>query len=152
MVTSRLAPPSARQRLLNILTAGVFAAAAVAAVASHLPASAQALAGARQSTAVAGVTVTVTPKPSDAGWQFTVVFDTHSGELEDDLLAAAVLVVDGRELQPISWDGPGPGGHHREGVLRFASAGEQPTDLELRLQRAGEDAPRVFRWKAADLR
>lgn len=101
-----------------------------------------------QTSSQSGVTVKVTPR-SLAGeiWEFKVVFDTHSQDLKDDLLKAAALVADGNApSSPTDWQGDGPGGHHREGVLRF-KAGASPATLELRLPRPGEAAPRVFRWK-----
>ena len=102
-----------------------------------------------QTSSQSGVTVKVTPRDLAAGtWEFEVVFDTHSGELKDDLLTAAVLVADGRTpSSPTGWQGDGPGGHHRKGVLRFKPPAASPASIELRLQRPGEAAPRVFRWQ-----
>ena len=102
-----------------------------------------------QTSSQSGVTVKVTPRSlAGAEWEFEVVFDTHSGELKDDLLKAAVLVADGSAPSPpTGWQGDGPGGHHRKGVLRFKPAATPPARLELRLQRPGEAAPRVFRWQ-----
>jgi len=98
-----------------------------------------------------GVTVKVTPKaiaPDSPRWEFSVVLDTHSGELSDDLVKTATLVTsDGRELKPVAWTGAGPGGHHREGVLEFAVPAPRPSAIELKLERAGESAARVFRWQ-----
>lgn len=101
-----------------------------------------------QSSSQSGVTVKVTPRAfSGTEWEFEVVFDTHSQELNDDLLKASVLLADGSApSSPTGWQGDGPGGHHRKGVLRFKAAAS-PATLELRLQRPGEAAPRVFRWK-----
>jgi len=101
-----------------------------------------------QSSSQSGVTVKVTPRSLAAAvWEFEVVFDTHSQELKDDLPKAAVLVVDGGvPTSPTGWQGDGPGGHHRKGVLRFKAAAS-PATLELRLQRPAEAAPRVFRWQ-----
>jgi hypothetical protein len=98
-----------------------------------------------------GVTVVVTPGTLAQGaqsWDFTVVFDTHTRGLADDLMSSAVLR-DGKanEFKPVAWDAPAPGGHHREGVLRFAPIAPQPASIELRITRPGEDAPRVFRWQ-----
>lgn len=60
----------------------------------------------------------------------------------------ASLFVDGRELRPVAWNGSGPGGHRREGVLKF-SVGEAATGaVELRILRSGEAATRTFRWDA----
>ena len=102
-----------------------------------------------QSSSQAGVTVKVTPRSlAGAEWEFEVVFDTHSQDLKDDLLKAAVLVADGgKPSSPTGWQGDGPGGHHREGILRFKPAAASPASVELRLQRPAEAAPRVFRWQ-----
>jgi hypothetical protein len=106
--------------------------------------------GARSSSA-AGVTVKVTPKDVSAQaavWTFAVVLDTHSQDLRDDLAKSAALVdARGGRHAPLAWEGAAPGGHHREGVLRFKGLGTQADALELQIQRAGEQAPRVFRWK-----
>jgi hypothetical protein len=114
-----------------------------------LPAAAAEL-GARSSSA-AGVTVKVTPKDVSAQaavWTFAVVLDTHSQDLRDDLAKSAALVdARGGRHAPLAWEGAPPGGHHREGVLRFKGLGAQADALELQIQRAGEQAPRVFRWK-----
>lgn len=101
-----------------------------------------------QTNSQSGVTVKVTPRSlAGAEWEFEVVFDTHSQDLKDDLLKAAVLVADGSApSSPTRWQGDGPGGHHRKGVLRFKAA-TSPATLELRLQRPAESAPRVFRWQ-----
>jgi hypothetical protein len=101
----------------------------------------------RTSTA-AGVTVKVTPKALAGDvWEFAVVLDTHSQDLADDLTKAAVLAVaGGQRHSPIAWEGAGPGGHHREGILKFKPVKPAPRSVELQIQRAGESAPRVFRW------
>ena len=102
-----------------------------------------------QTSEQSGVTVKVTPR-SLAGpvWEFTVVFDTHSGELRDDPAKSATLVLDGgAPVMPAGWEGDAPGGHHRKGVLRFKPAAASPATVELRLQRASETKPRVFRWQ-----
>ena len=96
-----------------------------------------------------GVTVKVTPRNlAGPAWEFEVVFDTHSQELKDDPVKSAALVVDGgAPSAPTAWQGDGPGGHHRKGVLRFKPAAVSAASVELRLQRPAESAPRVFRWK-----
>lgn len=99
----------------------------------------------------AGVTVKVTPKPITSGaveWEFALVLDTHSSDLSDDLLNTAVLVVNGQELRPAAWSGSGPGGHHREGVLKFNAGEAASGTVELRIQRPGEASARTFRWEA----
>jgi hypothetical protein len=104
-----------------------------------------------QSSSERGVTIKVTPKAvvaDEPRWLFGVVLDTHSGDLSDDLVKAATLVTsDGRELKPTGWTGAAPGGHHREGVLEFSVPAPWPSAIELKLERSGESAPRVFRWQ-----
>lgn len=130
------------------------AAAAGVAVAGHACAEG-ATSPATQTTAAQGVTLKVTPKPLVTGateWEFSVPLDTHSGALDDDLAKTAQLVVDGKELAPIAWNGATAGGHHREGVLKFPAPAEAPAAVDLRIRRAGETEPRVFHWDGASLR
>lgn len=97
-----------------------------------------------------GVTVKVTPKlvaPGAAEWEFAVSLDTHVKSLDDDLAKSAVLVDSkGGRYPALGWHGAQPGGHHREGVLRFKAPEPYPDGFELQIVRAGEAAPRVFRW------
>jgi hypothetical protein len=138
---------------LNQFLAYAGAALAISAAGWHPPAAAQAAAVATQTTVERGVTVKVTPKTfSGAVWEFAVVLDTHAEDLKDDLQKTAVLVVDGREVQPVAWQGPGAGGHHREGTLTFAAPAGATGTVELRIKRAGEATSRVFRWDTAALK
>ena len=88
-----------------------------------------------QKNSAGGVTVAVTPQNLVAGaksWDFKVVLDTHSAELKDDLAKSAVLVVDGgTSYTPTAWQGDPPGGHHREGALKFNTVSPQPKAIEL---------------------
>jgi hypothetical protein len=102
---------------------------------------------AAQTTTALGVTIKVTPKTLAAGaadWEFSVTLDTHSGSLDDDLAKTSVLVVNGKEIAPIAWSSPGAGGHHREGVLRFAVPAATSSSIELRILKAGESEPRIY--------
>ncbi|MEX0745157.1 MAG: hypothetical protein WD118_06105 [Phycisphaeraceae bacterium] len=103
-----------------------------------------------RTSSAAGVIVKVTPKdvaPDAAAWVFAVVLDTHSRDLSDDLVKSAVLLdARGARHAPIAWEGAPPGGHHREGVLRFKGLGPAPGAFELQIRRPGEGAARVFRW------
>jgi hypothetical protein len=98
-----------------------------------------------------GVTVAVTPQDltgDSGGWDFTIVLDTHSQDLNDDLMKSAVLRDGtGGQHAPVGWDGAGPGGHHREGVLRFKPVSPRPQAIELLITRPGEPGPRSFRWQ-----
>lgn len=104
-----------------------------------------------QRSSAGGVTVAVTPQNlavSAKSWDFKVVLDTHAGDLNDDLVKTAALVDDkGGRRVPVQWEGAGPGGHHREGVLRFNAISPQPKAIELQIQRPGEPKPRVFTWR-----
>lgn len=119
-------PTTLRNRISIHLVAA--AVVAVTAAAWNPGALAQAQAPAAQSSAERDVTIKVTPTAAGpAGqWEFTVVLDTHSADLDDDLVKSAVLLVDRNELRPVSWTGAGPGGHHREGVLKFAVPPQVP--------------------------
>jgi hypothetical protein len=127
---------------ISLILAFILAAAAATPAAAQL---------ASQKTVERGVTVAVTPKNVSADaktWDFAVVLDTHSGELNDDLVKTATLLDDkGGRYVPLKWDGAGPGSHHREGVLRFNPISPRPQSIELRIQRPGEPNPRSFRWQ-----
>lgn len=105
---------------------------------------------ATQKSSANGVTVAVTPGNLAAEaktWDFAVVLDTHTQELSDDLAKSAVLVDDGgNEFKALAWEGAGPGGHHRKGVLKFNTIEPKPRALELRISRPGEPKARIFRW------
>ena len=98
------------------------------------------------------VTIKVTPLALEgAEWKFGVVFDTHSVDLDDDPMQITVLSDNrGNEYKPLAWEGPGPGGHHREGVLVFEASpptgGPTPSSVELKIKNVGGVAERVFRW------
>ena len=70
------------------------------------------------------VTVKIQPRKLDAkGATFKISFDTHSAELNQDMPKQAHLTVGGAAWPVATWSGDGPGGHHREGELRFAAPG-----------------------------
>lgn len=102
-----------------------------------------------QKSSANGVTVTVTPDVGNASsWSFKVVLDTHSQELTDDLLKTAALIgSDGKRHAPLAWEGAAAGGHHREGMLRFAAFTPRPASIELEIRRPNEATPRLFRWQ-----
>ena len=104
-----------------------------------------------QSSTASSVTLKVTPKSigsQETRWEFSVVLDTHSADISDDLVQSATLSTgDGRTLKPSNWVETVPGGHHREGVLAFDVAAPRPTTFELRIARPGETTPRTFRWQ-----
>lgn len=104
-----------------------------------------------QSSEDGGVTIAVKPLEVSAKattWSFQVTLSTHSQDLSDDLARTAFIVdrAGKRNLVPTAWEGDTPGGHHRKGVLSFKALTPLPKAIELRVQRAGEKAPRMFRW------
>lgn len=105
---------------------------------------------AQQSSQAGGVTMSVKPTDVSAAaktWLFQVELNTHSGDLGDDLARTATIVdAAGRQQPALGWEGDPAGGHHRKGVLRFKALSPRPDALELRIARAGETAPRTFRW------
>jgi hypothetical protein len=79
---------------------------------------------------------------------FAVALNTHSVELVDDLTQTAILRDDaGKEYAPIAWDGAGPGGHHREGKLKFAALPIKPQSVELVIKNLAQVSERAFRWE-----
>lgn len=93
------------------------------------------------------VTVEVTPisLKTDANLEFKMVLDTHSVELNYDLMKIAKLTDDkGRNLKPFSWSG-GSGGHHLSGELVFPAVPDKTKFLELTISNI-EGVDRMFRW------
>ena len=69
------------------------------------------------------VDVKIEPRQlDDRGAVFAITLDTHSGDLSADL-TSATLDVSGLSWPGAAWSGDEPGGHHREGELRFESGG-----------------------------
>lgn len=140
----------ARPRIARMSRVLAVAAVVLAGAAWQHAALAQPAPQVRTSEA-AGVKITVTPREqAGTNWTFTVVMDTHAGDLQDDMQKTAVLLVDGAELRPVQWTAPS-GGHHREGALSFSVPGAQRGPIELRISRPGEPEPRVFRWDGTTL-
>ena len=90
---------------------------------------------------VGTVEVRMTPLTLDTtGAVFRVEFTTHTGSLDLDPGAAAHLRVNGQDAPSGTWNGPGPGGHHRGGTLRFATAVPTGAGVELRITGLAQDA------------
>lgn len=106
---------------------------------------------AAQSSESDGVTIEIKPvevSAKAATWSFQVSLSTHSQDLSDDLVRTAFILdrAGNRKLMPTAWRGDAPGGHHRKGLLSFKALTPLPKAIELRVQRAREKAPRMFRW------
>lgn len=100
-----------------------------------------------QVVSVGGIEVTMTPVQLDeAGARFRLSLDTHSGSLDIDLPDAAELRIAGATADVGAWDGGGPGGHHREGTLRFVTPVTSGASVELRV--SGLPGVAVGTWTA----
>lgn len=92
------------------------------------------------------VTVKIDPRQLGAnGAMFDIAFDTHSGDLSFDATRVARLEVAGTAWKVAEWRGDGPGGHHREGVLRFTAGG--PATGTARLTIDGLAGPVEATWE-----
>lgn len=79
-------------------------------------------------------------------WDFQVTLETHTQDLSDDLAKSSLLIADGKQYLPLSWEGAPPGGHHRKGLLRFKAIAPQPRSMELQIRLARDASPRSFKW------
>lgn len=100
-----------------------------------------------QSSDQGEVSIEATPVVLEPGKEakFNVVFNTHSVELDYDLLKLSSLSDDkGNKLAPISWSG-GSGGHHLNGELVFPSISAKAKSAQLIIANiSGFD--RSFTW------
>lgn len=95
------------------------------------------------------VEVTITPiRLDDTGATLQIALDTHSVELSLDMASAAALDIDGTAWPVESWTGDGPGGHHREGELRFIAQG--PPFGAARLTITGLPEPIEATWNVGE--
>lgn len=102
-----------------------------------------------QQNSAGRVDIDVTPLAMDGdAWEFEVALNTHSVDLGFDLTEVSALRCDqGQEFEAIAWDGSGPGGHHRSGVLKFAALDHATSSVELVIRDVAQVPERVFRWE-----
>lgn len=96
-----------------------------------------------QSSDIGDVIVEVTPLSAS---EFKVSLETHSVELDNDMVRDISLIdSSGQTHRPISWDGSPPGGHHRQGIIKF---GQSPTSgsISLEVRNIGGIPERRFSW------
>ena len=138
--------------LILIIVTGLIAACNTAAA---QPETAQVQSGASplfttQSNNERAVTVEVTPLNLPQGGStldFEVAFETHSVDLGFDPAAISILRDDqGREYPAVAWEGAGPGGHHRSGVLRFELPEPATKFIEVIIHDVAGVPERVFQW------
>ena len=105
---------------------------------------------ATQSNSEKAVTVDVTPlnlANGGATLEFEVAFNTHSVALDFDPAAISVLRDStGREYPALAWEGAAPGGHHRQGTLRFKAPNQATDFIEVVIHDVAGIPERVFRW------
>jgi hypothetical protein len=105
-----------------------------------------------QTVEAASVTVKVTPLSLKNGEPpaFDIAMDTHSVDLAADMLKTVVLRDDsGKEYAPTAWDGAGPGGHHREGKIKFAALTTNFKSVTLVVRNLAGVPERAFKWDVA---
>ncbi len=97
------------------------------------------------------VAIAVAPKgifESSESWDFEISLNTHSIELSEDMVKVATLFTqitqNGEEYRAIEWEGSPPGGHHREGSLKFRPISPMPASIALEIYINGER--KNFEW------
>ena len=103
-----------------------------------------------KSSREASVSVEVKPVQLRPGQpaRFEVKMNTHSVELDYDMVVVSTLVDDnGTTYQPLQWSGAQPGGHHRSGTLIFPDLKGAPKSVTLVLKGIANVPERVFEWK-----
>ena len=104
-----------------------------------------------QTDSQGSVTIKVTPKnltEFSSSWDFEIVLDTHSGNLDQDLTKISVLVDDkGNQFKSIAWEGDPPQGHHRQGLIKFKPISPKPSSIELKIYKIGNIDEKSFKWE-----
>lgn len=97
-----------------------------------------------------GITVSITPilPFGTESWGFQVELNTHTDSLPEDLKERASLIVnEDLTLSAISWEMSANEAHHKEGILSFQAAENNPDSLELILEDIGGVEKRTFTWR-----
>lgn len=94
--------------------------------------------------------VTVMVKPTDISEDscyFEVTLQTHSIDLDMDILKSVILLGDNaEEILPDIWEGDAPDGHHRTGILTFQKVNSVQDEIRLQVKDVGEVSLREFNW------
>ena len=79
--------------------------------------------------------------------RFEVRMNTHSETLGEDMVAVSSLKDNsGRVYRAIAWQGSGPGGHHRKGVLEFPKLEDNTESITLIIRKVANAPERTFEW------
>lgn len=102
-----------------------------------------------KSNSEGGVEVEIQPLDlTSSEWSFSAGLNTHAGSLDDDLTKIATLTDDrGDAVSPLRWEGPPPGGHHRNGTLFFPQITPKPSSITMTIRDVGGVAERKFTWQ-----
>lgn len=104
----------------------------------------------RQVSTAGGVEVSAAPgdlSENASSLDFEISLDTHSVELNYDMVAGAALADEtGKEYKPFLWEGAEPGGHHRSGILKFNRISPHPKNVTLILRGIGGVPETRFTW------
>lgn len=93
------------------------------------------------------VSITAQPFVEGDTVSFKITLDTHSIDLGQDFVQIAVLTDEnGKTYKPTNWEGGPPGGHHREGILKFQIPNLSLKTFILTLKNIGNVPERIFRW------
>ncbi len=77
--------------------------------------------------------------------EFKILMNTHSVNLDFDLTQISTLYDDlGNAYKPVKWEGSAPGGHHREGVLKFPTINKNAKSIKFVII---DSAKREFNWR-----
>lgn len=76
--------------------------------------------------------------------EFQISIDTHSVDLDFDLAQISTLHDNfGKDYYPLEWKGSEPGGHHRNGILRFPAVNSNAKSIKLIIK---DSTRREFEW------
>ncbi|CAB1059501.1 hypothetical protein D1BOALGB6SA_4263 [Olavius sp. associated proteobacterium Delta 1] len=128
---------------------GIFGLAALVIVAVAVGLAVDAGAYERKSNREKRVRVDVKPVQLTPGQpaKFEVQMNTHSETLGEDMVAVSSLKDNlGRIYQATTWQGSGPGGHHREGVLEFPKLADNTESITLIIRKVADVSERTFEW------
>lgn len=76
--------------------------------------------------------------------EFQIAIDTHSVDLDFDLTKISTLHDNfGKDYYPMEWEGSEPGGHHRNGILRFPKINANARSIKLIIK---DSTRREFEW------
>lgn len=93
-----------------------------------------------------GVTIEVSPRKVNVrGASIAISLDTHDRELDMKIAQQSTLTVGGTAWPVIAYEGDPPGGHHREGTLRFRGAGPVSGSMRFVIKGSGESVR--FAWR-----